>query len=225
MTVSSIPIDGSAVPVNKAEIARYLGYQKIKPDEVVEGRIDACLDHLRKESRVRDAYAVFALSGEGNTLRFADVSVESKNLSKNLRGCHEVILFAATIGPAVDRLIRRSELTSMTDAAIYQAAGAAFIEGVCDVLNTKLKDQAAEQGLYLRPRFSPGYGDVPLALQRDFFRILVPEKNCGISLSDSLLMSPSKSVTALIGVSREDTHCILEGCETCDRAATCAYRR
>ena len=225
MAVLQVPIDVREVKVRKSEIARYLGYRGVTPDEAVESRIDACLAKLVAMSRVRDCYQVFDLTQNEDTLSFAGVLVTSKSLSRNLRACSRVILFAATIGPGVDALIRRSELTSMTDAAIYQAAGAALIEAVCDQLNLSLKELARSKGLFLRPRFSPGYGDVPLALQKDFFRILDPSKNCGISLSDSLLMSPSKSVTALIGVSEKDTPCILDGCESCENAATCAFRR
>ena len=91
----------------------------------------------------------------------------------------------------------------MIDALIYQAAGAEMIEAYVDELNTKLKIQAAAEGYKLRPRFSPGYGDLPIDLQRDFSRILQLPKTCGITLTDTLLMVPSKSVTAFIGCTQE----------------------
>ena len=73
--------------------------------------------------------------------------------------------------------------------------------------------------------FSPGYGDVPLDLQKDFSALLQMPQTCGISLTDTLLMVPSKSVTAFIGFSEHKEPCILAGCETCSHATDCAFRR
>ena len=108
-------------------------------------------------------------------------------------------MFAATVGLGIDQLIKRSEVTSIMDAAIYQAAGAEMVEAFADSEMNKLRAQEAEKGFRLRPRYSPGYGDLPLALQTDFARILDMQKWCGISLTDTLLMVPSKSITAFIG--------------------------
>ena len=219
-------MNAAELSVEFREICRYLGYRGTAPTPEVAEKISLCLSNLQKASVLSETHVVLPLeSPEENVLVAGEMEIHSKNLYKNMRGCHACCLFAATIGIGCDRLIARAELTSMADAAIYQAAGAALIEAVCDQLNLSLKELARSKGLFLRPRFSPGYGDVPLALQKDFFRILDPAKNCGISLSDSLLMSPSKSVTALIGVSEKDTPCILDGCESCENAATCAFRR
>ena len=136
-------------------------------------------------------------------------------------------MLAVTIGPGCDFLIRRAEAVSMTDAAIYQAAGAAMVEEWCDIVNAKIKGEMLQRyGYHDRPRFSPGYGDLPLDLQRDFFRILNLPRTCGISLGDTLLMSPSKSVTAFIGLKPgENADCIPGGCDVCGRSDDCDYRR
>ena len=65
---------------------------------------------------------------------------------------------------------------------------------------TGLRAGFRKEGLALRPRFSPGYGDLPLEFQRDFFRILRPQRRIGVTLTDACLMVPSKSVTALVGI-------------------------
>jgi cobalamin-dependent methionine synthase I len=52
----------------------------------------------------------------------------------------------------------------------------------------------------LRPRFSPGYGDLPLELQTNLFKVLDCQHFIGLTLNDSMLMSPSKSVTAIVGL-------------------------
>ncbi len=210
----------------RTEIYRYLGYRGIEPDDVVSGKIEACILELEKVSQPRNISRRFPLVHEKDgTLRIEDMVIESQSLSKNLKGCDHVILFAATIGQGVDQLIRRAELRDMTAAAIYQAAGAAMVEEYCDMLNKELVERAKEDGFYCRPRFSPGYGDFALAHQTDFFRLLEITKNTAISLSDTLLMSPSKSVTALIGLSRHEEPCILQGCESCPSRSNCEFHR
>ena len=130
---------------------------------------------------------------------FGLFSVASRDLAKNLQGCNSVILFATTLGVETDRLIARYQLLSPAKAMLLQALGAERIENGCDAFCALMK----AKGLQLRPRFSPGYGDVALSVQKDFFRVLQCERLLGLYLNDSLLMSPSKSVTAFIGVEGE----------------------
>ena len=137
-------------------------------------------------------------------LRFAGLSVESRDLSKNLAGCDSVILFAATLGAGADMLIRRKEIAKISDAVILQAAGAALVEQVCDSLNDKLAEAAAAEGFRLHPRYSPGYGDFSLDYQQDVIALLGAGKELGITLTEGSLMAPGKSVTALIGAEKQD---------------------
>ena len=83
---------------------------------------------------------------------------------------------------------------------MMQAAGAMFIEKYVDLLVEFLQEQEALEGNSLRPRYSPGFGDVPLAVQKTFFELLECQKNLALTLNDSLIMSPEKSVTAFVGV-------------------------
>ena len=154
----------------------------------------------------------------------ADMQIASKDLRKNLQGCGEVYLLAATLGPGPDLLIRRASVQRMSDAAIYQALCAEMIESCCDQICARLRRQAAEEGLYLKPRFSPGYGDLPLDLQKDLLRILDAPKKIGLTLTDSLLMMPSKSVTALIGLTKEMQPDHEKDCAVCPKT-DCAFRR
>ena len=136
-----------------------------------------------------------------------------------------VLLFAATLGIEADRLIERARVRSMAEVSILQAASAAMIEAYCDDINRRIKEEAHARGLYVRPRYSPGYGDLALKSQKDFFALLKPEKETGITLTSSLIMVPTKSVTALIGLSSHDLPCILQGCEDCTMHETCTFSR
>jgi cobalamin-dependent methionine synthase I len=116
----------------------------------------------------------------------------------------------------------------MSRAVTLQAAAAAMIESWCDEVNQKIIREASEQGFYCRPRFSPGYGDFPLERQREMVRILDTSRQIGVTLNESLLMSPSKSVTAVFGIRKKDEKQELRsherrGCSTC-LLEDCPYR-
>ncbi|MBQ4473649.1 MAG: Vitamin B12 dependent methionine synthase activation subunit [Lachnospiraceae bacterium] len=211
--------------VSRDEVYRYLGYRGIVPDEAVRARVEECLERVLSVSECRfAARRLDVVFPEEGVCDFGEMRVCSRDLARNLTGCVRAYLMVATIGIGVDRLIARANVSDVTAAAIYQAAGAAVVEAWSDEVNGKLLAEAREDGLFGRPRFSPGYGDFSLEHQRDFSRILGMPR-IGISLSESLLMTPSKSVTAVIGLSETDHHCQVTGCEACDLGGDCAFRR
>ena len=198
------------------------------PQSPAPAAVSDSLENPRRANSGEVSAAQKRLSGGADSdhlLRAAGIEMHSKDLARNCRGCSALVMMSATIGPGCDFLIRRAEAVSMTDAAIYQAAGAAMVEEWCDRVNAKIRDEMQQHGYHARPRFSPGYGDLPLELQKDFFRILNLPRTCGISLGDTLLMSPSKSVTAFIGLARDDADCVPSGCEVCGKGDDCDYRR
>lgn len=218
------------VVIPEKEVQRYMGYHgiaDITPE--MQARIGKAIDQVGVQSHPRiisKEYRITVLEKSvvihaGNE----DVTLESEGLVRNLNGCCGALLLAATIGPACDMLVRRASVTSAADASIYQAAGAAAIEAFLDDYNEKLKKSYEARGLFLRPRFSPGYGDLKLDHQKDWFRLLDITKHTGIELTDSLLMVPTKSVTAIIGIgiNREKTGC--SGCSCCNRHDTCEFSR
>ena len=218
------------------EVLRYLGYRKGEEEAPAEvlAQCRECLAELEETATPRSVRAFYDLkareegsSGEVPVVEIpeAGLSIRSRSLARNLRGCTRVCLFAATIGPAPDRLIARESVRSMSRAVVVQAAAAAMIEGYCDEINRQIAEEAGREELHCRPRFSPGYGDVPLTVQREIAQILQMGKRAGITLTEGLLMMPSKSVTALVGLSPSRTSCILQGCEACGMRESCQYSR
>lgn len=188
------------------EVYRYLGYRKITPTPEIDARIQRCIGQMQTAATPRAMARRFPVRCEApDRVELAGLVIHSRDLYRNLAGCDDAYLFAATIGIGIDHLIKRGEVASMTNSIIYQAAGAEMIESYADSEVQKLRNQEAARGYRLRPRYSPGYGDLPLTLQTDFARILDMQKWCGISLTDALLMVPSKSITAFIGCTREAT--------------------
>lgn len=161
---------------------------------------------------------------ENDCLDFLGDTINSKNLQKNLKDCESVYVFAATAGIEIDRIINKYLTLSPSRAVIAQGAGTAIIEALCDFFCKKIAEEERKNNNYLRPRFSPGYGDFSLEYQKNILDILSARKLAGITLTDSLLMVPVKSVTAVIGVSKKDTSCVLSGCEMCNKKE-CIYKR
>ena len=141
----------------------------------------------------------------------------SKVLEGILSGCDGAIVFAATLGVELDRLITKYGKLSPARAVVLQAIGAERIESLCNTFCAELKGQ----GMTVTQRVSPGYGDIPLSLQREIFTLLDCPRKIGLTLNQSLLMSPSKSVTAIMGVGKCTAQ---EKCSVCNKT-DCLFRR
>ena len=89
-------------------------------------------------------------------------------------------------------------------ALALDAAASALTEALCNKLNAELKEQAAAEGKFLRPRYSAGFGDFTLEYQKYFVDILNSPKNIGVALRNGTMMFPTKSVSALIGISDKE---------------------
>ena len=127
----------------------------------------------------------------------------SKSLQKLLEPCEELLLFAATIGGYPDRMMLRYGRSSPTKALCYSAVGSERVESLCDLFEKEMREELLGQGALLTPRFSPGYGDLPLSLQNEVFGALDPQKYLGMTLNESALMWPCKSVTAIMGIEKK----------------------
>ena len=186
--------------VNRKEALRYAGVTK--KTEELSGLLDKALSAILGSLSYKVCYGEFPISCEGERVDLGFTSVDSHSLSVCLSGCEKIVLFAATVGLAADRAVLRLGATSESLALMAQAVGAERIESLCDAFCLDLGEEYKALGYTLTPRFSPGYGDLPLALQRDIFAVLDPVKRIGLTLNSSLLMSPTKSVTAILGLKK-----------------------
>lgn len=206
-------------PYNRTEICRYAGVRQCSPE--MEKALDRCLETVQTAFAGRVCWTHMSVSVTENQVEFPFARIASRALAQNLRGCREVILFAATVGMTIDRLIRRYSVGDMASAVWLQAIGTERVEALCRVFCDKMAAEAA--GRFLRPRFSPGYGDLPITMQRDLIALLDTPRKIGVSLSDGCLMTPSKSVTAVVGIGPERCSAKTGGCGYCDRT-DCPYR-
>ncbi len=178
-------------PVSEREILRYAGCVSSRADEATVALMRDCLVEIGGSLTYKVCYCEL---DEQTLLPFTDVSRQLKHL---LNDCIAVVLFGATVGVELDRRIARYGVLSPARALMMQAIGAERIESLCHAFCT---DLSKEYGAPLTPRFSAGYGDLPLDAQKDIFAILDCPRRIGLTLNDSLLMSPSKSVTAFVGI-------------------------
>ncbi len=215
--------------VNRREIYRYLGYGGKVPDETVLQMTEEVLRELIRVIQPKNLYQSYACSVQGDEIRLWNevqtdpVILHSRKLAENLAQCGKVVLMAATLGIEADKLLQRYEIMNMAKASAAQACGAACIEAYCNLLQEDIRRRAQDEELYLRPRFSPGYGDFPLEAQKIIFDCLQCTKRLGLTLTDSLLMYPTKSVTALIGLTKNKQGCHIAKCSTCENRG-CEFR-
>ena len=204
--------------VNEDEALRYAGVKENTPE--MNALLQECIQLCNNSLTPRVCYAFYPVARQEGMLDLGFAKTSSASLKRNLAGCGEIVLFAATIGLEMDRLIARYAQLSPARSVMLQAIGAERIEALCDAFENEL----IRQGHEVNTRFSPGYGDLPLEMQRDIFAALDCARHIGVSLNESLLMSPSKSVSAIIGLDGERNERCLHNCAACT-LKECLYRR
>ena len=208
--------------INISEVMRYAGMRG--EDAAIESLLRDCIVQARDLFTYRVCFCTFPVMRRGELLDLSFLTTDSRDLCKNLAGCDSVVLFAATVGLGIDRMIEKYGSASPTRALLLQALGAERVESLCDAFCDDIGAGAASCGRSIRPRFSPGYGDFPLEAQAAIVRVLDTPRKLGLTLTDSLLLSPSKSVTALIGISTEKNDLPDCKCDICDNT-DCVFRK
>lgn len=209
--------------VNRAEILQYLGWRGSEIPPEVEQQLADAVETVRRLAKPRFIYRPFAIEWEEHWLRLAgsDIVLPGQDIRELLAQCDRCVLMAATLGGEVEREMRQAAVRDMTRSVLLDAVCSAAIEAVCDAADEML---ANEYG-YLTDRFSPGYGDLPLDMQRDFVALLDTPRGIGLTLTDSLILTPRKSVTAIIGIADTPQTKRFRGCAYCGMFENCSFRK
>ena len=182
----------SEILVSENELEARLG-RKVSLEDV---EIKKILDELCNVANpVFVATRVKISDNKEGKVTFEGFSVESAALSRYFEGSCETFIFIATLGIEVDRLIAKKRALSLSDSFLYDAVASAVTEAVCDAAQKKICGSVITKN-----RFSPGYADCPLSVQKEIIKLLSADKYAGVKLLDSLLMSPMKSVSAFIAI-------------------------
>lgn len=209
--------------VDRKQAFRYMGHHG-EPDAQMQKTADFCEQKLLAAALPRYTYKVAPISEtpDGILCEGTSLLLTGEDIRRHLAGCHRVILLCATLSAGVDTAIRTASAQDVLAGMMLDAMASALTEQLCDEAEQEVLAQFPEE--FPTWRFSPGYGDLPLETQGDFLAAVNAQKRLGVTLSAGGLCVPTKTVTAIIGLSREKLPKGMRGCAICNLSKTCPYR-
>ena len=202
--------------LDRGEALRYMGSRALNPDYMTNELMNRAENDILKICR--PAYTF-------TEIPFDSIVLGGNDIKRVLKNSEKIIVIAATLGIYVDKLMRKTQVTDMAQAVVLDAMASVAVEQFMDKIEEELKIRYSDY--YFTNRFSPGYGDYPLDRQKEIVKLLNTEKKLGLSLTESLMLNPSKSVTAVIGLEKKPIN-NEEGCTSkCSKCnkKDCLYRR
>lgn len=176
--------------IPRSEVLRYLGYKNQILSHELENKINHSIELCQTIMRPKFVFRQYKLNGF--LLENTNFTLEGSDIKRHLQGCTEVILLCATLGIDVDRKIMELTAVDKTTALVFDSAGSAAIESYIDIECSKFENATS--------RFSCGYGDFPLSANLNICSLLNTSKFLGVNVTKNFLLSPKKSVTAVIGI-------------------------
>lgn len=216
------------IDIDRTEALRYVGVKEEVSDERLLSMVNDCCDEINSLTAGKYIYEIFNIKKHEESVEIEDAGLNLKSVSiaRHLKDSERCIVFAATLGVVIDNRIRFYSKMDLEKSIIFDACASSAIEAVCnsacDEIGTRINK---EFSLGITGRFSPGYGDLALTCQKNVLRVLKADKRIGLTCSDSSLLIPTKSVTALIGMQSPDIKVLKAGCSSCERYADCRFRK
>lgn len=206
------------------EVLRYMGCPPEKADASLRERVEACAWALLAAIRPRWSYRVVGVVSEREGVRLeGGLLLPGADLKQHLAGCDRAAVFCATLGADADALIRRTERLDMAQALTLDCCASTAVEAVCDQIEVEL--QGKFPGCSFPFRYSPGYGDLPLDVQGPLLELLDAPRRVGLCASASHILTPRKSVTAILGVAKGEIEQTKRSCLNCPAQGGCQYRK
>ena len=207
--------------IDLKEALRYLGYGNNVPDDKTKELLIKCSEELKKSMDCKFIYKVFDL--ENGQIPDSTFVLEGNSIKEHLYNCEKVVFMCATLSGTVDLLIRKKQIVSMTEAMLVDSMASAVSEQVCDSAEQIiLKDFKEYEHTW---RFGLGYGDFPLEKQPEFLNILDAPKRIGVCANESKMLTPTKSVTCVIGLGHNLKVSSKKSCDFCDFRDRCTFRK
>ncbi len=206
------------------EVLRYMGCPPEQAAPQTRALAEQAAAQMEQTARPRSVFRESGLSitGDGVLLE-SGLLLPGRDLARHLAGCDRAVMLAVTLSAQADTLIRRAESRDMALALALDCAAAALVEEVCDRLEGEIF--AKYPGCHFPFRFSPGYGDLPLSVQSGLLALLDAPRKIGLCANENHILTPRKSVTALVGVSREPVGRAVRSCQSCPGREGCQYRK
>ena len=188
----------ASIEIDRREALRYAGVRDNSPE--MRELLDGCIAESADRLTYKLCYREYDIKFGDSEIDLGFTKTSSASLINTLFGCRKIIVFCATVGVDMDRLIQKYALISPARSVMLQALGSERVEAICDRFCEEITSDVSATGGSVTRRFSPGYGDLLLDMQREIFVSLNPQKHIGVSLGADLFMTPTKSVTAIIGI-------------------------
>lgn len=216
---------------DRDEVLRSLGFGDRAPDENTLALLDWCEKELLAAARPRWRSRVLTVekSGPEGVRLEGGLLLPGEDIRAHLAGCGRAAVFCATLSAGVDGLLRRVQTEDMARAVVLDSCASAAIEQLCDRVEERIRSQFP--GCSFPYRYSPGYGDLPITLQTPLLALLDAPRSIGLCATRSQILTPRKSVTAILGIAQGGTergerdscaHCFLNGrCTYQLRGKTC----
>ena len=201
------------------EALRYLGVRS-DPDGAVRAQLAALAEDVR--ARISPRYALRVLEVCPEPLALGGVTLPGELAKSMLADCRQAALLVCTLGAEFEARMRTEQARDMARAAMLDALGSAMVEAGCDEAERALA--ARFPGMHLTDRVSPGYGDLPLSVQPEILAATDAARRLGVQATESCLLLPQKTVTAIIGISDSPQPARIRGCAHCAMRGNCAYR-
>lgn len=208
--------------IDVSEALRYLGAAKADGETVQA--VEQAAAELEARLAPKFVYKIFTVeqTENGAYLPETGLLLPGRLAQNMLQACNRAVLLCCTLGAEFDRMLRMAQARDMAKAAILNACGSAYVEAGCEEAEKEIA--VRYPGMYLSDRFSPGYDDLPLSVQPGFLSAVDAGKRLGVVVTDTCLMLPAKSVTAIIGLSETPQPARIRGCGYCALKGKCAYR-
>lgn len=195
-----------------------MDYLQIPDDDsypLVAGIVESTFAALKDTREIMGGYRI---------LDYGDVTLQpGRRISGYMAGASEVALFICTAGAAFTDLSQAYQQNGdFLEAFVVESIGSATVENSMDKVQQRLEEEMAGQGKKITNRYSPGYCEWPLSGQRELFAY-IGDHPTGITLNESCLMQPIKSVSGIIGIG-DAVKKRPYGCQICN-SATCVYRK
>ena len=211
-------------PPDADEVLRYMGTPPEAADAALRALVEDCSAQLLNEAQPRWTYKVFDLSFETGGVRLeGGPLLPGQALRHHLCGCARACVLCATLGSQVDALIRRAECMDMARALALDCCASALIEQLCNQIERQL--QPRFPNCHFPYRFSPGYGDLTLEVNTPLLTLTDAPRTIGLCATASHLLTPRKSVTAILGVADHPIEPHKRSCLGCPAHDGCQYRK
>ena len=206
------------------EVLRYMGTPPSQAGPELRALVEECGRAVCATARPRWAWRAFDIAEEADGVRLScGLLLPGQDLKRHLRGCGRAAVFCATLSAQADALIRRAESGDMLRALALDSCATAAVEQLCDQIELELQRQFP--GCFFPFRYSPGYGDLPLTLQSSLLALLDAPRQVGLCASASHILTPRKSVTAILGVADHPIQASVRSCLGCPAHDGCQYRK